>query len=530
MIRFTTDEITVKAEEGESLRQIDAIAVPYNTFATVSDGTEVSFMPGSLKFDRAPRVFMFHDSTKVVGVVAETVDTPEAMLASLKLARTSMADDALELAGMGAFAVSVGVNPIKSTIDAQGRVIVSEAQWEEISLVPTPAFSGAQITQVLASADDSVLSSDEEPDTETTTEQVEETETVEAEKTETVVAASVTPTPLYATPTRQFRLPSPAEYIASMVRGGSEFAQLNANIKAAAGDIETGDTPGLLPTSVVAPIFDDINPLRPLVSALGTRSMPQAGKVFIRPVITTHTEVDEQSSELSGLASRTMVVDDLQITKATYGGTVLLSEQTIDWSDPSMLSAVINDLAGQYALATELAAVTEVVAELPSGNRIVVTDPTDAEEVVGDLYDAAANIGTIGNYLPTHLLVSPSGWARLAKLVDGDNRPLFPQLGPMNAAGTMSGAVAYNGNPLGLQLIVSNQVTDQAVGNQDAEDFAFIFNARSIECYEQTKGLISLDNVGVLGRQVSFRGYFAPKVIQPAGLYGIGPAQTPPPE
>jgi len=523
MIRFTSDEITVKAEEGEGQRQIDAIAVPYNTFATVSDGTEVSFLPGSLKFDRAPRVFMFHDSTKVVGVVAETVDTPEAMLASLKLARTSMADDALELAGMGAFAVSVGVNPVKSTIDAQGRMVVSEANWEEISLVPTPAFAGAQITQVLASADETVLTSEEEPDTDPTPEQVEETETVDAVQPETVVEAA-TPTPLYAMPARQFRIPNAGEYIAAMTRGGADFAQMNANIRAAAGDEVLSNVDGLLPTSVVAPIFDDINALRPLVSALGPRSMPQAGKVFIRPVITTHTEVGQQSTELTALDARTMVVNDIQITKGTYGGQVTLSEQVIDFSDPSMLNAVLQDLAGQYALATEKATIDEMVGSLSTPTTLVISDYTDAEEVVSDLYDAAAAIGEIGNYLPTHLVVAPKTWARLAKLVDGQQRPLFPQVGPMNAAGTMSGAVAYNGNPLGLQLVVSNQITDQAIGNQDADDFIFMFNARSIEVYEQQKGAISIDVPSKLGRTVAFRGYFAPKVIQAAGVYALGPA------
>jgi HK97 family phage prohead protease/HK97 family phage major capsid protein len=523
MIRFTTDEITVKAEEGESLRQIDAIAVPYNTFATVSDGTEVSFMPGSLKFDRAPRVFMFHDSTKVVGVVAETVDTPEAMLASLKLARTSMADDALELAGMGAFAVSVGVNPIKSTIDAQGRVIVSEAQWEEISLVPTPAFSGAQITQVLASADETVLVSDEEPDTETTLEQVEETETVEAEKTETVVAASVTPTPLYAAPTRQFRLPSAGEYIAAMTQGGADFAQLNANIRAAAGDIIVSDS--VVPEPIVQPLYDDINPLRPLVSALGPRSMPALGKVFIRPRIAQHVEVAAQSTELTGLATRTLEIEEVQVTKGTFGGTVLLSEQVIDWSDPSMLTAVLQDLAGQYALATEYSAVSTMAANIDA-NNFEVTDLTDAEEVVADLYGVAALIANVGNYLPTHLIVSPKTWAKLGSLVDQQGRPVFPQTAPINGIGTLPGGVtAWNGNPLGLQLVVSNQVKDQAVrGTGDAEDYLFLANARFMECFENQKGSVSVEVPSSLGRQLSFRGYFASAIMQENACWALGPA------
>jgi len=522
MIRFTSDEVIVKAEEGESLRQIDAIAVPYNVFATVSDGTEVSFLPGSLKFDRAPRVFMFHDSTKVVGVVADTVDTPEAMLASLKLARTSMADDALELAGMGAFAVSVGVNPTKSTIDAQGRMIVSEATWEEISLVPTPAFAGAQITQVLASADDSVLSSDEEPDTDPTPEQVEETETVDAVQPETVVEAA-TPTPLFAMPTRQFRLPSPGEYIAAMTVGGSEFAQLNANIRAAAGDIIVSDS--VVPEPIVQPLYDDINPLRPLVSALGPRSMPALGKVFIRPRIAQHVEVAQQSTELTGLATRTLEIEEVQVTKGTFGGTVLLSEQVIDWSDPSMLTAVLQDLAGQYALATEYSAVATMAANIDA-NNFEVTDLTDAEDVVTDLYLIAAQIASVGNYLPTHLIVSPSSWAKLGALHDQQGRPVFPQTAPINGIGTLPGGVTqWNGNPLGLQLVVSNQIKDQAVrGTGDAEDYLFLANARFMEVFENQKGSVSVEVPSTLGRQLSFRGYFASAIMQENACWALGPA------
>jgi phage head maturation protease len=525
MIRFTSDEVIVKAQEGESLRQIDAIAVPYNVFATVSDGTEVSFLPGSLKFDRAPRVFMFHNPQMVVGVVADTVDTPEAMLASLKLARTSMADDALELAGMGAYAVSVGVNPSKSTIDAQGRMIVSEATWEEISLVPTPAFAGSQITQVLAQAEENVLTSEPEPDTEPDTDptepQVKETQIVDAVETNSVVEAA-TPTPLFAMPTRQFRLPSPGEYIAAMTVGGAEFAQLNANIRAAAGDIIVSDS--VVPEPIVQPLYDDINPLRPLVSALGPRSMPALGKVFIRPRIAQHVEVAQQNTELLGLATRTLEIEEVQVTKGTFGGTVLLSEQVIDWSDPSMLTAVLQDLAGQYALATEYSAVSTMAANIDSNNR-EVTDLTDAEEVVADLYGVAAAIASVGNYLPTHLIVSPKSWAKLGSLVDQQGRPVFPQTAPINGIGTLPGGVTqWNGNPLGLQLVVSNQVKDQSVQGNDAEDYLFLANARFMECFENQKGSVSVEVPSTLGRQLSFRGYFASAIMQENACWALGPA------
>ncbi len=155
MIRFTTDTVTVKAEAGdkEGERRIDAIAVPYNVFATVSGGQEVMFKPGSLPVDgRAPRVFMYHDSTMPIGIVAERVDTDEAMLASMRISRTALGDEALILAADGVMDVSVGVNPIEFTEDKQGRITVTKAEWMELSLVPIPAFAGATITEVAAQA------------------------------------------------------------------------------------------------------------------------------------------------------------------------------------------------------------------------------------------------------------------------------------------------------------------------------------------------------------------------------------------
>ncbi len=191
MIRFTSDSVSVQAKKGEDgERRIDAIAVPYNVFATVSGGQEVMFKPGSLPVDgKAPRVFMYHDSTKPVGIVAERVDTDEAMLASMKISRTALGDEALVLAADGVMDVSVGVNPLEFTEDKQGRIIVTKAEWMELSLVPIPAFAGATITEVAAQAVT-------DPDEPTNPEVPEEEPIVEATPAQAeVVEAAAIPTP-----------------------------------------------------------------------------------------------------------------------------------------------------------------------------------------------------------------------------------------------------------------------------------------------------------------------------------------------
>lgn len=516
MLKLSAPVSIVQAEaaddEDKPRREIMGIAVPWNVDATVMDGTRVRFAKGALSEDGpAPKLIESHDMGQIRGLVTSRRSTDDGMEFTAKVANTRAGDDVLELLKMGAIdSVSVGVNPTKWSYDGD-TMVIEAGDWMELSLVAVPAFAAAQITQVAA-----------------TTPTVPKEDTPMADATPTVEAeTSIITTPtLYAQARRPFRMPSPAEYIAAMTRGGHDFAQMNANIRAAAGDELTTDIPGLLPTPVVSPIYDDINPLRPVVSALGPRAMPGAGKVFIRPKITTHVEVGNQATELTGLATRTMVVDDIQVTKGTFGGTVLLSEQTIDFSDPSMLTAVLTDLAGQYALATEKDAVDTMVAAIDSNNR-EVTDLTDPVEVIQDIYGVAALIAGVGNYLPTHLIVSPKTWAKLGSLVDNQDRPIFPQTAPINGVGTLpGGAGSYNGNPLGLQLIVSNQISDQAIQGsaQDADDYLFLANARFMEVYEQQKGAISVEVPSTLGRQISFRGYFASVVMDAKLCWALGPA------
>ena len=130
------------------------MAVPFNTFAVVSDDTEVMFLPGSLPVEgKAPRLFMYHDATQPVGVVTERVETSEAMLFSARISATTLGNDALTMAQDGTIdQVSVGVNPTKYSYDEKKRMIIEAADWVELSLVPVGAFGdAAQITDVAAS-------------------------------------------------------------------------------------------------------------------------------------------------------------------------------------------------------------------------------------------------------------------------------------------------------------------------------------------------------------------------------------------
>jgi HK97 family phage prohead protease len=526
MIKFTAQAVTIDAAAGEEgSRTISGIAVPYGVDAVVMGGQRVRVEPGALPTDGpAPRLLQDHDPSQVIGVVTAREDTPDGMLFSAKIAKTRAGDDLLELLQMGAYdSVSIGIEP--TDVEQEGRTtVVKAANWSELSVVYQPAFEQAKITQIAASAEDEA-----DPDDPETPQESEEDTTMEDQTPEVVEAAApVVPshTPIYAQP-RKLRLPSAGEYILAMREGGHRWHQINDNIRAATGDVLVSDAAGVIPTPIVAPVYDNINPLRPVVTALGTRAMPEAGATFIRPYVKVHSAVGAQSSELSGLSTADFEVDDIVVTKKTFGGKLILSEQVIDWSSPSMLDAAINDMAGQYAIATEKETIDTLTLAITNSQEQVVTDITDPKEVIGDLYTAAASMATTGNYLPNAIIVSPAMWAKLGSLTDDADRPVFPQTAPLNGIGTLPGGVtSYNGNPLGLNLVVSNQVGLQSVGNKTATEYMWLVNTRGIEVYEQYKGFIRDESVGTLGITVAVRGYFAAKVIDVNMIRILGPDAT----
>jgi HK97 family phage prohead protease len=502
MIRLTAQQITLDASaDGEPSRQITGLAVPWNVKATLSGGESVVFLEGSLPEDGPmPKLLEYHDDTRVIGRVTERVSTPEGMMFVAKLSATRAADDALALLADGALdSVSVGAVPTRFKRLADGTLEVSEAKFVELSVVTVPAYESAQVYSVAASSPDEEAP-DEEEVIPTPTQPSEEDEMSEA------IEAAVPTAPIqYAAAKREFKLPTAAEYMVKFVAGGSEFAEFNARIHAAAPNVTTTDTPGILPVPIVSPIYNSfVANYRPLITAMGVRQMPMSGKVFIRPKVTTHTTIGASNGELVALDQGTFVVDDIQITKALYGGYVKLSEESMDMTSPEVLGALIDDMSRIYANATDVAACTTFEAGVTQTQALAdVTDPADW---VNFIYGAAQQILTNSNgNLPNVLVLSPSYYASLGALVDISGRPLFPNVGPMNAVGTGASASTFNGNAFGLSLVVDRNITSLPI---------YVGDSTGFECWEQQKGALSVELAdGALGRIIKFRGYFSSVMI-----------------
>jgi HK97 family phage prohead protease len=503
-IEFVAVPVTLDAAAGEdSPRTITGVAVPWDTPAVVSGGQKVQFSRGAFDVNQKPaKLLEGHDMNQLIGTVPELADADEGLMFVAKFAKTTRADQAIELVKATAYdSVSVGAIPTK--FKYKGDVmIVSEATLLELSLVAIPAFSDAVITEIAASQPE------EEDVVEPQPLDIPEEETM-SEVTPTVEAsAEIVPTaPLFAAAKREAKLPTAVEYIAAAIAGGDQWRNMSAALNAAAPDVTTTDTPGVLPLPIVQPVYNNFVGRRPVIDAVGVKAAPRSGKVFIRPEVTTHVSQAVQSSENAALQSGTFVVSENQVTKNTYGGYVNISMQDLEWTDPAIISLILDDMARIYANTTDNVAADALRAGASVTQNFTGTATDEPAAWAAWVANAAGTILSSSNgNLPTHLFCDTEVWKVLLGLSDTAGRPLFPQVGPMNAFGNLAPG-QYNGNAFGLQVVVDRNF---------ASDTLIVADASGFECFEDARGALSLESPSTLSRVLSWSGTFATLMIDPS--------------
>lgn len=272
--------------------------------------------------------------------------------------------------------------------------------------------------------------------------------------------------------------------------------------------------PGIVPTPALGPVIDTINARRPAIDAATRRPMPSGGRSFTRPIVTQHTAVGVQATEKTALVSQPLLINELEVLKATYGGTVNLSWQNRDWTEPAILDLIVSDLAAAYAQATDkafcdalVAAVTQSVTASTGATPATATAATWLTAV----YEAASLVFAAGNALPTVLWASPDVWAQLGALVDGSGRPMFPAVAPQNAMGNI-GPGTFDANVAGFRL---------AVDANFPAGTAVLGDSAAVEFFETVGGTVSALEPTILGTAVAYYGYAATAVVRPDSLVSI---------
>jgi HK97 family phage major capsid protein len=280
----------------------------------------------------------------------------------------------------------------------------------------------------------------------------------------------------------------------------------------AAAHQKTSDNLGLVPDPITGDLLNFIDSSRPIVNLLGPRAMPSA--TWHRPKVTQHTSIGKQGSagaaadEKSELVSQKMTITRIDGNAVTYGGYVNVSRQNIDFSSPSAMDAIVNDLAAQYAIQTEAAVGAALVA---SANTIEVAGTGAAAfssaNLTAALWTAAANI-----YAAT------KGQGRIFVAVPPDQLgnwgASFAPVNPQNAqsegfsAGNFSQGIM--GYVSGIPILVSTGITAGTVG--------IVASSAAVEVYEQRVGTLQVAEPSVLGVQVAYAGYFTPMTVETGGV------------
>jgi hypothetical protein len=233
--------------------------------------------------------------------------------------------------------------------------------------------------------------------------------------------------------------------------------------------------------------------------------MPDGGnqKTFIRPTWTTHPSVATQSTELSGASATTPVIASNVVTKTTLAGQVTLSVQDVDFTSPAAMQIILQDLVGQYMLASDNIAADAIVAGAQASGATWSVTAGDPSTLISAIYTSAYNILLDTNFLPDHIFVAPGVWQALGAQLDGENRPVFPYVGAsglmgVNGMGVANVTVANTFNPFGLNLVADRNF---AAGTM------VVARGSACEFYEQVRGLLSVEVPGTLGRTFSYYGY-----------------------
>jgi HK97 family phage prohead protease/HK97 family phage major capsid protein len=491
MAEMETREFEVRADLEE--RTITGIAVPYGQDANIGGQYTERFVPGAISDVVDVKLFYGHEEP--IGKVLTGRDTDEGYEVTARVSDTPRGNEVLTLMRDGVLnKFSVGFVPLESERDGS-TVTRTKVSLKEISVVPFPAFAGANITEVREDGGTPAETSEPQPEQENPmSENIEldvravQDEVAEIRRLVEAGQTVATPAPLGG----EFR--SQGEFAKALVAGDTK-AQEFARTASTSAD-----------AAVVAPWFGYINTLiannRPTVSAFSRAALPATGLTVEYSKIDANTlDVDVQDPENEALAFGNLTFETVSTPVKTYGGYTSFSRQYVERSQVNTLDQVFQGLALAYAGATNGALVTALGA-LDYTGKTFDADGGTASSLAEGIANGAAYIFTNTGLRPEFILTGTDGYVKLAKVAAGDGRPVllsdgngFNNIGTANIPG-LSGSV------FGLPIIV-----DPAIGS----GIVYMANSAAVITMESAGAPVRLTDgdITTLTDSVSVYGYMA---------------------
>ena len=499
-------------ECSEERREISGKIVPLGTGEVGNTNLGAySFEAGAIEIGDVSKIKLLsqHDMKKPIGRMTAAETRADGIYATFKLSRSQAGSDSLIMASEGLVTgLSIGAEILASKPSRDGHTVVSSARLKEVSLVTEPAFKSAQILEIAA---EEIL-----PVEETKTESetvVEETTPVEATPVEAAAVEAARPTitaMAYSKPRLDFSAPKQLEMTIRASLGSDEAREY---VRAAA---DTTDNAGLIPTRQLTTVINGLaNNTRSAIDAITTGALPDAGMSFEIPKITTLPTVAE-TAEAGGPSNTDQASSFVTVSVKKYAGQQQFSVELFDRSSPLFITELMNNMAAQYAAATDKAVYTALASGATADATTIASYPT-ATELLGVVSRGAASVYTNTQGFARNILMNTSQWANLMTLND-NGRPIYAAAQPQNAGGVV-GPTSIRGNVMGLDLYVSANVP--TANDTDKDDSILIINPTAYTWYESPQYQLRADVIASGEILVAMYGYGAIATKIGAGAFGV---------
>lgn len=474
-------------------RTITGIAVPYNQEIAIANNTYERFQAGAIQTIEDVKLFWNHDEP--IGKVVEGRETDEGFEITAYISETPRGEEVLTLLRDGVLnKFSVGFIPVENERDAN-VVVRTLVDLKEVSVVPFPAYSGANISEVREEVEiDETAEPLIEQESEPMSENIEldvRTALDEVAELRRVVEAGMTVATAPETTTK-FR--SQGEFVKAMVEG-DEDAKVLARTASTSAD-----------TVAYPPFYGYIDTLirsnRPTVEAFSRAALPAAGLTVEYAKIDSNTlAIGQQDPENEALSFGNLTFETVSTAIKTYGGYTSVSRQYIERSNINTVNTVFEALTQQYAKATN-AALVAALAALDFTGKVFDADGGTAASLAEGIANGSAYIYGQTGLRPEFILASTDAYVNIVKVAAGDGRPVLNVDGAgVNNIGTAN-VPGLRGSVFGLPIIV-----DPALGT----GVVYMANSAAVITMESAGSPVRLTSgdITTLTDDLSVYGYLA---------------------
>lgn len=492
-MEIETRNIELRLDDVEE-RTITGLAVPFNEDANIGGAYIERFVPGAI--DSVEDVKLFYGHETPIGVVTSGRDTEQGFEITAKVSETSLGNDVLTLMRDGALnKFSVGFVPVEQTRDGQ-TITRTKVSLKEVSVVPFPAFAGANITEVREEApepaeDIQIPSNTKESELENNIELDVRSVQDEVAELRRVVESTVAPAVPAAPGYMAYR--SFGEYVQGFAKGEEAAIEL---ARAASTSADTYAAPGY-----IGYINKLIESNRPSWNVWSKAVLPATGMTVEYAAITANTlAVGEQDPENEALSFGNLTIDNVSAAVKTYGGYTTVSKQAVLRGSVDYTGIVFDALAVAYANATNAAA-KAAIAALDFTGKVMDLDGGTAASVIEGLIDGVKYIKANSGLNAEFILCSPDSYKYFMKIADSSGRPIVN----VNNDGSNTFATANNdltGSIWGIPVVV-----DPTLGT----GLAYLANSRALQVLEANGSgtRLSAQDVSTLTDTLSLYGFAA---------------------